>query len=74
MYSQHLFFADREKIQHLFPDLFAHHAQKQWNDWILDRKDRMQKLVNSNSLMTNNDDLDKSMAWMTLLSIDFVLI
>ena len=28
MYSQHLFFADREKIQHLFPDLFAHHAHK----------------------------------------------
>ena len=28
MYSQHLFFADREEIQHLFPDLFAHHAHK----------------------------------------------
>ena len=47
-------------------------AQKQWNDWILDRKDRMQKLVNSNSLMTNNDDLDKSMAWMMLTADELV--
>lgn len=47
-------------------------AQKQWNDWILDRKDRMQELVNSNSLMTNNDDLDKSMAWMMLTADELV--
>lgn len=47
-------------------------AQKQWNDWILDRKDRMQKLVNSNSLMANNDDLDKSMAWMMLTADELV--
>ena len=47
-------------------------AQKQWNDWILDRKDRMQKLVNSNSLMTNNDDLDKSMVWMMLTADELV--
>ena len=32
----------------------------------------MQKLVNSNSLMTNNDDLEKSMAWMMLTADELV--
>ena len=62
-----LVFGDETESSQLLSD-----SQNQWKNWVLDRKARMQKLVNDNSMMSNNGDLDKSVAWIMLTADELV--